>query len=92
MNLNLLLFLEERASVAQILLKSGRFSGYLKKQGDCYVLYCQLVGVELHYVHVNVPCPLKEHPKSVAALMIPHASVCLAIQSDRKKVLGFAGI
>jgi hypothetical protein len=89
MNLNLLLFLEARASTAKILEKSGKFASYLKKRGDSYALYCQLVSIDPYYVHVKVPCPLKESLKSVAALMIPHASICLAIQSDQKKVLGF---
>lgn len=90
MKLDCLLYLEATGSVARLLQKAGRFSSYLKKNDDFYMLFCQLAATELHYLHVKVPCPVKDHPKTVALLMIPHSSVLLALQSDQKKALGFA--
>ena len=91
MKLDALLFLEATGAVAHTLLKAGPLASNLKKRGDGYMLFCQLVSNDFHYFHVRVPCPLKEQPNGVALLMIPHAEIRLVMQSDQKKVLGFAG-
>jgi hypothetical protein len=93
MKLNTLVFLPSKDACVEILkrIKTKNVAMTFRDDGEIAVLNCEFDSEDGYYLSVKIPHPIDGHPKCVAKLAIPHASVLMFVQSDWKTHLGFLG-
>jgi hypothetical protein len=72
-------------------IKSKNAAMTLVDDGVVTKLLCSVDSIEGNYFCVKIPCPLPKYPKCVAKVLLRHSAVLMAVQSDWKTPLGFAG-